>query len=117
MIWRDDWRSVWIRPGALSRISSSTFLMPEWPVGNWDTMIPVSVVQIYTCTSIIVVNIQIVIIPSQVKFYWPIHVHVQFCVLSQDVDGSNSIFTYIKLVKRLCQLSKFYICIIISYSK
>ena len=131
VIWRDDWRSVWIRPGVLSWISSSTFLTPEWPVGNWDTMIPVSVIQICTCTSIIevsirsnlvlihilLVNIQITIIPSQVKFYWPIHVHVQFCVLSQDVDGSNSIFMYIKLVKRLCQLSKFYICIIISYSK
>ena len=79
MIWRDDWRSVWIRPGVLSRISSSTFLTPEWPVGNWDTMIPVSVVQICTCTSVsirskftshshLLVNIQITIIPSQVKF-------------------------------------------------
>ena len=45
VIWRDDWRSVWIRSGVLSRISSSTFQTPEWPVGNWDTMIPVSVVQ------------------------------------------------------------------------
>ena len=58
VIWRDDWRSVWIRPGVLSQISYSTFLTPEWSVGNWDTMIPVSVVQICTCAAIIVVSIR-----------------------------------------------------------